>query len=418
MNFQTIFYFAIVFFIINLSGCSESDSISDTVGNSLDSELNQTFEVGSSASDKKVFIHYLPWFAEDETGRHWSDGVVNEPLIGYYDSQSWATHLYHILLSSAVGIDGAVINVRTDYDQASFDLFVASMERIEQVYPEFNYDISISYDDQDTTITTATEDFTHLKDNIIPNTTHYLYKDGKAVVFIWNYDGYLTSQEYRDIANSVFSDDSVMLLKNEIDSNLVTDEFVMNSFYPWVQGWEEDGSNWGEEYIDWFYRTKIALKTENKIEFITGAVWPGFDDRNAIWGQNRWVDRQDGGVYDTLWSKITDTQSDEIDWVILETWNDFNEGSEIEPIVGSNSFQYMQATADHIAIYKNTPNLIDEQQWMFNAAVNLYKAAKLIEDEDRDYNTYYPKLQDAIEQYLKTNGQSAYDLAQEIIAGS
>ena len=201
--------------MITLIGCKgESRSSVNDSGNGLVNVLGNTFEVGQPRDlNKKVFIHYLSWFGEGEDGRHWSDGVINEPLIGYYNSQSWATHLYHILLSSAVGIDGAMINVRTDYDLDSFDSFVDSLERINEIYPDFTYHVSISYDDQDTTISTATADFTYLKDEIIPNTEHYLYKDEKPVVFIWEYDDFLTSQEYRDIANTVFTDTPPILIK-------------------------------------------------------------------------------------------------------------------------------------------------------------------------------------------------------------
>ena len=381
--------------------------------------LNETFEVGKpSTVQEKVYMHYLPWFSEGENGNHWADGTVNKPLIGYYSSDSWATHMYHILLSAAVGIDGAVINVRTDYDQSSFEKFVESIKRIDAIYPEFEYDIAVSYDDQDATPASAIAEFTDLRDNIIPNTTHYLYKDGEPVVFIWNYDGYLTSQDYRDVANLVFTDNTPVLLKNELDLGAIPGQFVMNSIYPWVQGWANDGSAWGEGYMNWFYNTQIDFKLNNKVEFVTGAVWPGFDDRNASWGQGRWIDRRNGETYNDTWALINDTHPGEIDWVILETWNDFNEGSEIEPISGSGNYQYMELTADHIATYKGEPTLVDEAKWMFGAPIRIYEAAKLIEDGNRDYNTYYPVLEESIEHYLKTNGQKAYELAEEIIAGS
>jgi hypothetical protein len=320
------------------------------------------------------------------------------------------------LLSSSLGINGAMINVRTEYDQASFDKFVETLSRIDEIYPDFSYDVSISYDDQDASISSSMVAFSYLRDHTIPSTTHYLHMNAKPVVFIWEYDGFLTNQDYRNIADEVFVTSSPILIKTEIDVSAESNEFVMNSFYPWVQGWAEDGSNFGEEYINWFYRTMVDFKTNNKLAFGIGAVWPGFDDRHANWGQYRWIDRLDGSVYNGLWDLITGTYQDDIDWVILETWNDFNEGSEIEPIVGDNSYQYVALTAHQIAIFKGTTSLVDEQQWMFKAATNIYKAAKMIEDGERDDETYYPVLQQAIEHYLKTNGQKSYNLANDIIA--
>ncbi len=422
---KKIAYLVTTLTIIIFASCEVEDirrydpGANDIPGGGSEESLNETFEVGKPSSlDKKVLMHYLAWFSEGKEGRHWADGVPREPLIGYYDSQSWATHLYHILLSSAVGIDGAIINVRTEYDQISFDKFVESMDRIDEIYPDFEYDVAISYDDQDANTVSTTANFAHLKDDIISNTGHYLYRDGEPVIFIWNYDGFLTSQDYRDIANAVFTDNTPILLKNELDLSAVPGEFVMNSIYPWVQGWAEDGSNWGEGYINWFYNTQIDFKLNNKVKFVTGAVWPGFDDRSVDWGQGRWIDRKNGETYGKLWSLINEAHAGKIDWVILETWNDFNEGSELEPTAGKGNYQYMELTANHIETYKGEPTLIDSEKWMYGAPVRIYQAAKLIEDGERNYEEYYPKLQQSIAHYLKTNGQKSYKLAEEIIKGS
>lgn len=425
-NLKIKISFIIALATILFNSCETDDDFrrydpgaNDIPGSGTAIDLHETFEVGKpSAVEEKVYMHYLPWFSEGEDGDHWVDGSAHKPLIGYYNSQSWATHLYHILLSASVGIDGAFINVRTDYDQESFEMFVESIKRIDAIYPDFDYDISVSFDDQDATLSSAISKFTALKENIITNTNHYLYKNGDPVIFIWNYDGYLTSEDYRDVANSVFTDNTPILLKNELDLGAEPGEFVMNSIYPWVQGWADDGSAWGEGYMNWFYNTEIDFKLNNKVEFVTGAVWPGFDDRSASWGQGRWIDRRNGETYKETWSLINDAHKNEIDWVILETWNDFNEGSELEPTSGSGNYLYMDLTAEHIAAYKGEPSLIDSDKWMFGAPIKIYEAAKLIEDGVVDYNSFYPILEESIEHYLKTNGQQAYELAERIISGS
>ena len=417
-------HFSLVFLLIasslSLTSCSSEDSNDSTCTLDIvciedESITENVFYIGAPTEiTKKVYMHYLPWFSETATGNHWGDGVVNTPLIGYYDSKAWATHIYHILLSSLVGIDGAIINVRTDYDQEAFEAFAQSLKRIEEIYPEFDYSIGISYDDQDMTEDVARATMINLKNNVIAQTTKYLHKDSSPVIFIWNYDGYLTSQDYRDIVNEVFTQTSPTLLQNDLDLTVIANDSAIDSFYPWVKGFSEDGANWGEEYIDWFYNTSSDFLLSNKIKFITGAVWPGFDDRQASWGQDRWIDRKNGVLYNDMWNKINKNNVN-IDWVILETWNDFNEGSELEPIEGDDSYQYIELTANNIAAYKNmTPN-IDDEQYMFFASVQIYKAAKLIEDGNRNYDTFYPRLKSAIEKFLQKKGEESFNLAQEII---
>jgi hypothetical protein len=52
---------------------------------------------------------------------------------------------------------------------------------------------------------------------------------------------------------------------------------------------------------------------------------------------------------------------------------------------------------------------------MFTATIEIYRAAKLIEDGDRDYNTYYPKLKNAITKFLQKKAEESISLSQEII---
>ncbi|TXR52116.1 hypothetical protein [Reinekea thalattae] len=387
-------------------------------------------------AEKQVLIHYLPWFADEnyaqEPSRHWSHGTVNEALVGEYDSQSWATQLYHILLSAAVGVDGAMINIRTDYDKDALSIFMESLERVRAVYPDFAYHISASIDDQDKTEALAQQEFEYIAE-LIDNYTTYLHKNGKPVIFIWAYNN-LTPAQYRSIADQVFGEDEVILVQNDIDTSAVADEINMNAFYPWVKGFADDGSDWGEVYLDWFYRTSADYLTDNKQEFIVAGVWPGFDDRQVNWyGDDyagRWIDRADGAIYDNTWQLI-DTFNNEwqqdiatedisIDWVVIETWNDFNEGSEIEPIAATadtESFQYLKLTDSYITNFKATDSVLDADDELLNAAVKIYQAAKLIDDGDRASANYYSTLEQAIEAYLKADAEGASDYAETIIDG-
>ncbi|MEP5363625.1 MAG: T9SS type A sorting domain-containing protein [Reichenbachiella sp.] len=357
---------------------------------------------------KRVYMHYLGWFSEGKDGNHWKDGTAQEPIIGQYNSQSWSTHLYHILLSSAVGVDGMVVNVRTEYDEESLKKVLPSLQRIVDVKSDFDYTIAVSYDDQDMTKASVEEELTTLKNDIIGKTDHYMYKNDEPVIFIWNYDGFLTSDDYRDAVSSVFTEDAPILLRNEIDFDASKE--AVESYYPWVQGFDAEGTIWGEDYLDWYYRT---LKVREDIVFATGAVWPGFDDRKASWGQDRWIDRKDGETYQKTWDLVHDFSDDvPLNWIILETWNDWNEGTEIEPSK-EHGFTYMTKTAENIATFKDTEIVVNED--LFSASTKIYQAAQLIETEARDYEVYYPKLEEAIVKFVEKDAAGSIELSNEII---
>ncbi|MEP0367511.1 MAG: T9SS type A sorting domain-containing protein [Cyclobacteriaceae bacterium] len=363
----------------------------------------------SAAADmeEQVFIHYLAWYGEGSDGNHWADGTAQEPIVGFYNSQSWSTHLYHILLSSAVGVDGLVVNVRTDYDEVSLKKVLPSLQRIVDIDADFDYKLAVSYDDQDMTLESVKSELEVLKSDIIGGTSQYLHLNEEPVIFIWNYDGFLTSEEYREAVTATFPDNSPVLLRNEIDFN--TTEDAIDSYYPWVQGFDEKGENWGEGYLDWYYRT---LQIREDIEFATAGAWPGFDDRSASWGQNRWIDRKEGETFQQTWDLIHKYQTESaIKWVILETWNDWNEGTEIEPSK-EHGFTYVTKTAENIGTFKGESYPVNDT--LFSASTKIYLAAQMIESGERDSAEFYPYFEDAVASFIEKDPLSTIATLEEI----
>lgn len=366
---------------------------------------------GESTGDKKVFINYLAGYAAGSDGQVWADGTVREPSIGFYSSQSWSAHLYHILLSSSCGVDGMVVNIRNEYDETSLAQIKSSIERITEVDASFDYALGISYTDAGKDQTQVESELTDLNTDIIAGNTNYLQKDGEPVVFWWN-GGSLSSAQFRSAVSNVFTSGSPVVLRNEIDLGL-TSGGTIDSFYPWVQGFASDGTNWGEGYLDWFYGTSADKVANSITDFVSAAVYPGFDDRQVSWGQNRWIDRSSGATYNNTWNKVHGfAGSSPIEWVFLQTWNGFNEGTEIEPTV-EFGFDYVISTATNISTYKG--ETFELTTAMQTASLKLYEAAALIESGTRDYDAFYPLLQSAIQEYLDGNATEATAYLNQII---
>jgi hypothetical protein len=103
--------------------------------------------------------------------------------------------------------------------------------------------------------------------------------------------------------------------------------------YAWVQpgqkGWTPDGSNWGEQYLDDFYKN---MRNKHSDKIIVGAAWPGFDDSAAKWGLNRHMQSRCGQTFDDtlhLYNQFFDA-AHPLPFVMIETWNDYEEGTAIE----------------------------------------------------------------------------------------
>jgi len=351
--------------------------------------------------EKKVLIHYMGWFGEGESGRHWSCGQAHTPLIGYYSSLSWAAQIYHILLSWSCGIDGLIINVKDDYDADCMKTIIQTLKRIQDIdNVGFTYDFTISYDDQGLSdIFEAETKFTYLRDYILPEPISFLRYNGIPAIFAFNYpDQYLTAEDYDTALDEVFSTNRPILVWNQIETDALG---YASSFYPWVQpGGEWNGSNWGQAYLDWFYPEFNKYATQ--LDFATGGVWAGFDDRsNTCWGGSRWIERQDGLVYIKTWEYINN-YSEELPllWTVIETWNDWNEGTEIEPSV-EDGYKYLRSTIDNINAFKDSG--ISNDTSKFEAVKNIYFSADSIENGLVDSVTYYPLLEETIASFIQNN---------------
>lgn len=367
---------------------------------------------------KKVFIHYMGWYGEGENGRHWQYGHAHTPLIGAYNSLSWATQMYHALLSWSCGIDGIIINVKDDYDNECLYKLAETIKKIRQIDSlHFRYSLAISFDDQGmNNLTTTQSKFLDFKENIlVDNSLNYLEYEGVPAIFVFNYpDQYLGPAEYNSALNSVFSSDGPKLIWNQIDESALG---YANSFYPWVgpdaAGWDKtNGSNWGKAYLQWFYSTINNYKTQ--LDFACGGVWPGFDDRpNTAWGGNRWMERKDGEIYNGTWNLANGYSGTlPLKWIIIETWNDWNEGTEIEPSV-EDGYKYLQLTHNNINTFKGTNTALDTS--VFSATQMIYQAANEIEDKSVDSSSYNKVLESAIYSFITGKYSEAKASADTII---
>lgn len=109
-------------------------------------------------------------------------------------------------------------------------------------------------------------------------------------------------------------------------------------------------------YIDNFYTNAQA----NATMFATGAGKKGFDDNNASWGSNRVMAQQCGKVWMNTWAKVAAagySSSTQLDAIGIPTWNDYEEGTEIEtgidpcyrvgtPTITSNILSWSATTND------------------------------------------------------------------------
>lgn len=298
---------AIVFLLL-LEGCSQMD-------------LHKTFRQDLPATDSQpqMLAVYEPWFGHPQ---HIDVG---------YSSHDPGVLRKQIDDAKTLGISGFVV----DWYGSREPFIDQTYALLQQACAERKFQIAMMYDetngeDGDGTDDTlaAFDEFrkTYLASNA-PGHEAYLTYEGRPLIFIFPKGGHTDWNKVRSAINS-WNPAPLLIYENQ-GTPYVND---MDGFYAWVnpgsKGWAPDGSNWGKDYLQGFYQ-RMQSQYANKIAI--GAAWPGFDDSKAAWSLNRHMSQRCGQTLtDTLNLARQYAQNHAMPYILIATWNDYEEGTAIE----------------------------------------------------------------------------------------
>ncbi len=289
------------------------------------------------AYTRKIYVHMMPWFQVG--GTHWSmnsrnsaTGVASwySPMIGEYSSNDGNVIEYQLLMMKYAGIDGVIIdwpglNGANDLPQnkANADAIIARTA-------EFGMEFSVCYEDQyGVSIDAAKNDMSYVRDQLFSK-PNYIKVAGQPELLVFGPQKYTNPNDWTQIL-SVFS----------TKPTFFTLWYNMNA-----------GSN-AQGQFSWV--TQNGLKGVS--DFDDGSdggghgiqipvIYPGF---NAYYQQGGWPgptwkvsyslnqDNTDGGATGDTFGSSFELGKYAGDSLQIVTWNDYGEGTMIEP---TNQFQY------------------------------------------------------------------------------
>lgn len=269
----------------------------------------------------KLLAVYMPWFG---------DHVHADVGYASYDP---AVLRKQIQQAHHMGIAGFVV----DWYGKSNPFSDHNFALLEEAADENHFQVALLYNEPEDEDAQATDEAIAALDEayksyIGPEATHraaYLAYNGHPMIFVFPKRGHV---DWNRIVEHCSGWESTPLLfyKDEAPSPYMAD---FAGFYPWVQpgqkGWTPDGSNWGEQYLNDFYKN---MRDKHSDKIIVGAAWPGFDDSAAKWGLNRHMQARCGQTFeDTLHSYKRYFEAEHpLPFVLIETWNDYEEGTAVE----------------------------------------------------------------------------------------
>ena len=313
----------------------------------------------ASTNEKPVMVYYMSWYAakpfSSEWGWHWTmdhfdPEKVNAsgeremaswyyPLIGPYDSADPAVLEYHVLLMKVAGIDGVVVDWYGSADYFDYALVNRNVSRLFDYTRKAGLKFAICYEDQtvqrfiDGKRLTAAEAIQHAQQEMLYLQTNffcdpsYFRLNGKPLLENFGPQYFLSSTNW----DAIFSG-----LESSNRPNFFTEDNPLSAghgAFDWPPMWLSQQPGTGgvlseaslKNYLDDFEKKATAWTA-----FISGA-FPRFHDIYQHAGvRNYWgyLGDKDG---ETLRETFNRALTNNSVLVQMVTWNDFGEGTAIEP---------------------------------------------------------------------------------------
>ncbi|MEA3403938.1 MAG: glycoside hydrolase family 99-like domain-containing protein [Armatimonadota bacterium] len=310
---------------------------------------------------RKVMAFYYTWYGtpEFEHGwRHWNavdfanrdiKASTHYPLIGPYDSQDPEVIDLHIDQARRSGVDCFIATWwgRSDYTDEAFNLL------LDRARPK-GFEATVYWE---TVPGEGREQVRHAVADLVYLLRRYgrdpafLKVDARPVIFVYGrVMGQIPQAAWPEIITRVrerVGHDFLLIADGYRESNArLFDGVHTYNICGWVR--RKPLAEIHEDAEHSFTSAVELARQHGKISCIT--VIPGYDD-TKIRDPGLVAERKGGDTYEALWQKAVEAGPD---WVLITSWNEWHEGSEIEPSF-EDGRKYLRLTARWARRFKRSP---------------------------------------------------------------
>lgn len=313
--------------------------------------------------------HVMPWFqSKPVSGRwgwHWTMNRFNPerigpdgrreiashyyPLTGPYDSGDPDLLEYQTLLMRLSGIDGVLIDWYGMEEYRDYGMIHTASEALFEAVGRAGLGFAVVYEDQ--TVKHMVDD-DHLPasraldygktvigwlDRNWFGDARYVKMDGRPLLLTFGPQYFFSSSDWEHLFSGLSADPLFFTLDNRLSP-------VAAGAYPWppMSRSNADGiltQDALNRYLSQFYGMAETW------DFVVAGAFPGFQDIYKEAGQGEgygYLDDRDGETFSSTLQTAVDHQPDVIQ---LITWNDYGEGTMIEPTM-ENGYRDLETVQD------------------------------------------------------------------------
>lgn len=304
----------------------------------------------------KVFAHYMPWFVKPTASGVWNHWTMSanalddtnyaswyHPLTGAYASDDSTLLDYQCLLMKYAGIDGVMVDWYGTQQKNDYPQNEANTKALQKAIEKAGLKMAIVYEDATLSgldeggkQTQARTDMQYLNSQYFKSSSYV--KVGDRPLLLCFGPQQLTSPKGWNFAFATLADKPMFIVLNGF-SNQTNDANYTNS-----QG----------EFL-WVNPTPTYSDAKNFSLYIAGAM-PGFHDHYKESGQGSGYtsyDREGGAL---LQRQLEAARNAGLEWVQISTWNDYGEGTIIEPTT-EFKYQYLEIVQRFAGVNYNSMQL-------------------------------------------------------------
>jgi hypothetical protein len=311
---------------------------------------------------REVLAFYYPWYSIDRSGTngmHW--GIINAaaqdagatahyPARGVYNSMDPEVMKSQIQLAKSNGITGFIVSwfgqiSKEERNDASIPLLLKCAE-------QEHFKICLYWE----TVrgsgaerrTNAVNDLVYMVTKFGTNDA-YLKVHGYPVIFVYErVESQIPKAEWPAILAEAHKKCRAFVLigdkYEDTYAQLFSGVHRYNISWALTNKTPDEIHAWAAQY----YADALKLARQyHRIGCVT--VIPGYND-TKIRKAGRNVERKDGTIYRTLWEEAIKARPD---WVVIVSWNEWLEGTEIEPSVEEGD-KYLKLTGEYAGQFLGT----------------------------------------------------------------